>query len=139
MYIVTVLEARCLKSVSLSGNWVVVRTPLASEVLGENLFLFQLLVFHMMIGLCRRIDYDWSVAKVKRWGRSTEGRGEHMISGCLEHTAHTRLKRKEQHRRPSLGTCLLLMAIRSTHPAAYMGSAAASCCSKEPLPLLCRV
>ena len=39
------MEARCLKSVSLSGNRVVVRTPLASEVLGENLFLclFQLL------------------------------------------------------------------------------------------------
>ena len=96
IYIVTVLEARCLKSVSLSGNRVVVRTPLASEVLGENLFLFQLLVFHVMIGLCRRIDYNWSVAKVKRWGRITQGRDEHMISGCLEHTVHMRLKRREQ-------------------------------------------
>lgn len=33
-----------MKSVSLNGDRVVVRTPLALEVLGENLFLFQLLV-----------------------------------------------------------------------------------------------
>lgn len=105
----TVLEARCLKSVSLSENWVVVRNPLASEVLQENLFLFQLLVASGvshgdMVGLQDR--YNCSVAKVKRWGCTTKGRDEHVISGCLEHAAHMRLKRREQAREIQPSACV---------------------------------
>ena len=97
-----------------------------------------LLVFHGVIRLCCRIEYNRSVAKFKRWGRTTEGRDEHMISAWnIQHTWGS--EERASSGDSALGVCLLLMAIRSTHSAAYMGSVAASCYSKEPLPLLCGV
>lgn len=97
-----------------------------------------LLVFHGVIRLCCRIEYNRSVAKFKRWGRTTEGRDEHMISAWnIQHTWGS--EERASSGDSALGVCLLLMTMRSTHSAAYMGSVAASCYSKEPLPLLCGV
>ena len=56
-------------------------------------------MFHGVVRLCCRIEYNRSVAKFKRWGRTTEGRDEHMISGCLEHTAYMRFRGEGKLRR----------------------------------------
>lgn len=123
-------------------HWVkigkVVRTPWLRGSSGESA-LFQLLVasaFHMVIGLGCRIDMNCSVAKVKRWGCTTEGRDEHVIAGCLNMQRTWGSRGESKHRRSSH------LHVSAAHGyqihsilAAYVGIVAASCHSKEPLPL----